>query len=32
VKAEFNLYFDTMSPYYGKHVWSFMEVKEVPHL
>jgi hypothetical protein len=32
VKAEFNLYFHTMSPYCGEHVWSSMEVKEVPHL
>ena len=32
VKAEFNLYFHTMSPYYRKHVWSSMEVKEVPYL
>jgi hypothetical protein len=32
VKAEFNLYFHTMSPYCGKHVWSSMGVKEVPHL
>jgi hypothetical protein len=32
VKAEFNLYFHTMSPYYGQHVWSSMGVKEVPHL
>jgi hypothetical protein len=32
VKAEFNLYFYTMSPYYGEHVWSSMGVKEVPHL
>ena len=32
VKAEFNMYFQTMSPYYGKHVWSSTGVKEVPHL
>jgi hypothetical protein len=32
VKAEFNLYFYTMSPYCGEHVWSSMGVKEVPHL
>jgi hypothetical protein len=32
MKAEFNLYFHTMSPYCGEHVWSSMEVKEVPHL
>ena len=32
VKAEFNLYFHTMSPYYGDHVWSSTGVKEVPHL
>ena len=32
VKAEFNLYFYIMSPYYGEHVWSSMGVKEVPHL
>jgi hypothetical protein len=32
VKAEFNMYFHTMSPYCGEHVWSSMEVKEVPHL
>jgi hypothetical protein len=32
VKAEFNLYFHTMSPYYGEHVWSPMEVKEVAHM
>jgi hypothetical protein len=32
VKAEFNLYFHIMSPYYGEHVWSSMGVKEVPHL
>ena len=32
VKAEFNLYFHTMSPYCRDHVWSSMRVKEVPHL
>jgi hypothetical protein len=32
MKAEFNLYFHTMSPYCGEHVWSSMGVKEVPHL
>jgi hypothetical protein len=32
VKAEFNLYVHTMSPYYGEHVWSSMGVKEVLHL
>jgi hypothetical protein len=32
VKAEFNLYFHTMSPYCGEQVWSSMGVKEVPHL
>jgi hypothetical protein len=32
LKAEFNLYFHTMSPYYGEHVWSPMGVKEVAHL
>jgi hypothetical protein len=32
VKAEFNLYFHTMSPYCGEHVWSSMGMKEVPHL
>ena len=32
VKAEFSLYFQTMLPYCRKHVWSSMEVKEVPHL
>jgi hypothetical protein len=32
VKAEFNLYFYTMSLYCGEHVWSSMGVKEVPHL
>jgi hypothetical protein len=32
VKAEFNLNFHTMLPYCGEHVWSSMEVKEVPHL
>jgi hypothetical protein len=32
VKAEFNLYFHTMSPYCGEHVWSSMGVKKVPHL
>jgi hypothetical protein len=32
VKTEFNLYFHTMSSYYGEHVWSSMGVKEVPHL
>jgi hypothetical protein len=32
VKAEFNLYFHTMSPYCGEHVWSSIGVKEVPHL
>jgi hypothetical protein len=26
------LYFHTMSPYCGEHVWSSMGVKEVPHL
>jgi hypothetical protein len=32
VKAEFNLYFHTMSLYCGEHVRSSMGVKEVPHL
>jgi hypothetical protein len=32
VKAEFNLYFHTMSPYCGEHVWSPMGVKEVAHV
>jgi hypothetical protein len=32
VKAEFNLYFHTMSPYCREHVWSSMGMKEVPHL
>ena len=32
VKAEFNLYFHTMLPYCGEHIWSFMGVKEVPQL
>jgi hypothetical protein len=32
VKAEFNLYFHTMSQYCGEHVWSSMGLKEVPHL
>jgi hypothetical protein len=32
VKAEFNLYFHTMSPYCGEHVWSSMGVKEVAHV
>ena len=32
MKAEFNLYFHTMSPYYEEHVWSPMEVKEVAHV
>jgi hypothetical protein len=32
VKAEFNLYFHTISPYCGKHVWNSRRVKEVPHL
>jgi hypothetical protein len=32
MKAEFNMYFYTMSPYCGEHVWSSMGVKEVPHL
>jgi hypothetical protein len=32
VKTEFNLYFHTMLPYCGEHVWSPMGVKEVPHL
>jgi hypothetical protein len=32
VKAEFNLYFHTMSPYCGEHVWSPMGVKEVAHM
>jgi hypothetical protein len=32
VKAEFKLYFHTMSPNCGEHVWSSMGVKEVPHL
>jgi hypothetical protein len=32
VKAEFNLYFHTMSPYCGEHIWNSMGVKEVPHL
>jgi hypothetical protein len=32
MKAEFNLYFYTMSPYCGEHVWSPMGVKEVAHV
>jgi hypothetical protein len=32
VKAEFNLYFHTMSLYCGEYVWSSIGVKEVPHL
>jgi hypothetical protein len=32
MKAEFKLYFHTISPYCGEHVWSSMGVKEVPHL
>ena len=32
LKAEFNLYFHTMSPYCGEHVWSPMGVKEVAHV
>src|SRR5450759_1257799 len=32
VKAEFNMYFHTMSPYSGDHVWSSTGVKEAPHL
>ena len=32
VKAEFNMYFHTMPPYYGEHVWSPLGMKEVPHL
>jgi hypothetical protein len=32
VKAEFKLYFHTMSPYCGEHVWSPMGVKEVAHV
>jgi hypothetical protein len=32
VKAEFNLYFHTMSLYCGEHVWSSMGVKEVAHV
>jgi hypothetical protein len=32
VKAEFNLYFHTMLPYCGEHVWNSIGVKEVPHL
>jgi hypothetical protein len=32
VKAEFNLYFHTMAPYCGEHVWSPMGVKEVAHV
>jgi hypothetical protein len=32
VKTEFNLYFHTIPPYCGEHVWSSMGVKEVPHL
>jgi hypothetical protein len=32
VKAKLNLYFHTMSPYCGEHVWSSMGVKEVAHV
>jgi hypothetical protein len=32
MKAEFNLYFHTMSPYYGEHVRSPMGVKDVAHV
>jgi hypothetical protein len=32
VKVEFNLYFHTMSPYCGEHVWSSKGVKEVAHV
>jgi hypothetical protein len=32
VKAEFNLYFQTMLLYCGEHVWSPMGVKEVAHV
>ena len=32
VKAEFNLYFHTMSLYCGEHVWSPTGMKEMPHL
>jgi hypothetical protein len=32
VKAKFNLYFHTMSPYCGEHVWSPMGVKKVAHI
>jgi hypothetical protein len=32
VKAEFNLYFHTISPYCGDHVWNSMGVKEVPQI
>ena len=32
MKVEFNLYFHTMSLYYGEHVWSSTGVKEVAHV
>jgi hypothetical protein len=32
VKVKFNLYFHTMSPYYGEHVWNPIEMKEVAHV
>jgi hypothetical protein len=32
VKAEFNLYFYTMSPYYGEHVWSSSVGKLLPRI
>jgi hypothetical protein len=32
LKAEFNLYFHTMSPYCGEHVWSPMGLKKVTHV
>jgi hypothetical protein len=32
VKVKFNLYFHTLSPYYGNHIWSPTGVKEVAYM
>jgi hypothetical protein len=32
IKIEFNLYFHTISPYCGDHIWSPMGVKKVVHV
>ena len=32
MKVKFNLYFQTMSPYYREYIWSPMEMKEIAHV